>query len=409
MPLFRYEAVNSSGKISRGVHPAETVADVEAWLAKNGLSPIDIQATSASESAQGARPSLFDRITGIRLDDRILFCRQMATMLGAGVSLLQALRVIRRQVQNPLLRQIIEAVATAIEGGASLSEALSAHPKAFNQLFVNIVQVGEETGSLDISFKYLADLFENEKIIKERIKAATRYPKIVVTALVVAVIFLMTFVVPKFAQLFQSANVPLPLPTRILMTVSGFFTEYGLLLLLGTVGLIAGYQVAMRYEQAALVRDRLLLKIPVFGQLALKVAMSRFCRVLAVLTASGIDIIRSLDLAASGLPNLLLRQTMAEIRHDVAAGVSLAEAAGRHQLLPPLVIEMIAVGEEAGDLEGMMHRVADFYDTESEYTIKNLSTLIEPLLLMVLATVVAMIALAVFMPMWNMLQVARGG
>ncbi|MFZ5774314.1 MAG: type II secretion system F family protein [Thermodesulfobacteriota bacterium] len=415
MAAFRYEAINSAGRMVEGTHVAELAVEVEEWLLKNGLSPVSIlvlsdQATTAPQThGMAARPSLGDRLFGVSLEDRILFCRQLSTLLSAGVNIVEALSTLAVQVENPVLRDIILAMGGEIENGASLSDTVELFPKAFSPLFRNMVRVGEETGSLDRAFSYLASLFENEKTIRERIKSATRYPKIVVTALTGAIFFLMTFVVPKFTALFSSAKVELPLPTRILIAISGFFANNYLLLLAGLAVMIVVYRLALNVRAFVLFRDRLLLRIPIFGPLSAKLYMSRFCRVFSVLTRSGIDIITTLQLSATALENLVLFDMMEEITSAVTEGISLHDAMGRHAAIPPMVRQMAAVGEQSGRLDDMMDQVANYYDMESDYTIKNLSTLIEPALLLALGIMVGLMALAIFLPMWSMMDVARGG
>jgi type II secretory pathway component PulF len=415
VPIFRYEAINSAGRIVSGTHPAEIMQEVENWLQKGGLSPVDIQILSEQQSAgrqeasqATAGPTLSERLFGITLEDKILFCRQLATLLAAGVSIIESFAILTLQVSNPILRDIILSMTAEIENGASLSDAVSRQPKAFSVLFYNIVKVGEETGSLDKAFAYLALLHENEKAVKERIKSATRYPKIVIFAITGAVFFLMSFVVPKFAKLFASANVELPLATRILMGISTFFAENTLGIIGAALALFIAYRLALGSREFVLFRDRLLLKVPIFGPLAIKIYMARFCRVFAILTTSGINIIKTLQLSANALENRVLFQMVEEITGEVEDGVSLHEAMAKHHTIPPMVPQMIAVGEQSGRLDEMMTKVADYYDLESEYTIKNLSTLIEPILLLVLGAMVGLLALAIFTPMWDMMNVARG-
>ncbi len=416
MPIFRYEAINSAGRIVSGTHAAEIMQEVENWLQKGGLSPVNIQVLSEQQSAglketaqATAGPTLSERLFGVTLEDKILFCRQLATLLAAGVSIIESFGILALQVSNPILREIILTMSVEVESGASLSEAVSRQPKAFNLLFYNIVKVGEETGSLDRAFAYLASLHENEKAIKERIKSATRYPKIVIIALTGAVFFLMTFVVPKFAKLFASAKVELPLATRILMGVSTFFADNTLGIVGAALVLFISYRLALGSREFVLFRDRLLLRVPIFGPLATKIYMARFCRVFSVLTTSGIDIITTLRLSATALENLILFRMVEEMTGEVEEGVSLHEAMAKHQEIPPMVPQMIAVGEQSGRLDEMMGKVADYYDLESDYTIRNLSTLIEPVLLLILGVIVGLIALAIFTPMWDMMNVMRGG
>jgi len=411
MPGFHYEAMNQKGEVITGFFTAETVAGVEDRLAQSGLSPLKVQICSNQEGAATTLnlPTLMERLHGIKIDDLILFCRQLSTMLAAGIVILQALRIIGRQAQNVLLRIAALDIADRVEGGTKLSDAFAVHHKIFTPLFFNMVRVGEETGSLDRSFDYLSKLNENEKSIQTKIKAATSYPKIVIGALVVAILFLMTFVMPKFVALFSSSKLALPLPTRILIAGSNFITGNLFVLILLTVAIITAYRMALRNEDFILARDRLLLRLPIFGELGIKIYMSRFCRVFAVLTVSGVDIVHALDLAGAALENLVLAQMMEKIRHEVEQGRHLSEAMADYPILPSLVREMLAVGEQSGKMDEMMVKVADYYDTESDYTIKNLSTLIEPALLLALGGVVAIFALAIFMPMWDMMSVVKGG
>ncbi len=415
MPIFRYEAINSAGRIVSGTHPAEIMQEVEAWLQKGGLSPVNIRVLSEQQSAKAkeasrdvAGPTLRERLFGITLEDKILFCRQLATLLAAGVNIIESFGILALQVSNPMLREIILAMSAEVESGASLSDAVSRQPKAFNVLFFNIVKVGEETGSLDKAFAYLAALYENEKAIKERIKSATRYPKFVIFAITGAVFFLMSFVVPKFAKLFAAAKVELPLATKILMGVSTFFADNTLSIVGAALALFIAYRLALGSREFVFFRDRLLLRVPIFGPLSTKIYMARFCRVFSILTTSGIDIIKTLRLSTNALENLVLFQMVEEITGEVEDGVSLHEAMAKHHTIPPMVPQMIAVGEQSGRLDEMMAKVADYYDLESDYTIRNLSTLIEPILLLVLGVMVGLMALAIFTPMWDMMNVVRG-
>jgi len=416
VPIFRYQAINSAGRVVSGTHAAEIMQEVETWLQKGGLSPVNIQVLSEQQSAgiketsqATAGPTLSERLFGITLEDKILFCRQLATLLSAGVSIIESFAILALQVSNPILREIILSMTAEVESGASLSETVSRQPKAFNVLFYNIVKVGEETGSLDKAFAYLASLYENEKAIKERIKSATRYPKIVIIAITGAVFFLMAFVVPKFAKLFAAAKVQLPLATRILMGVSTFFADNTLGIIGAMLVLFISYRLALSSREFVIFRDRLLLRVPIFGPLTTKIYMARFCRVFSILTTSGIDIIKTLRLSANALENVVLFQMVEEITSEVEEGVNLHEAMARHHAIPPMVPQMIAVGEQSGRLDEMMEKVADYYDLESDYTIRNLSTLIEPILLLVLGVFVGLIALAIFTPMWDMMNVMRGG
>ncbi len=413
MPVFRYEAINSAGRTSIGKYQTDLIQEVEQWLVQQGLTPINIELLTTDDSKPGlttmleSQPGLLEKLQGVSLEDRILLCRQLSTMLEAGVTILQSLEIMAGQVGNGVLRRILAETAAAIEGGSGLSDALAGYPRVFNQLFLNVVMVGEESGSLDRSFLYLATLYENEKDINERIKAATRYPKIVISAIFLAVFVLMSFVVPKFAQMFATAKVALPMPTRILIAVSGFFSSYYLAIIILVIAMAFLWHLALNYEIVVETRDRLILKTPVVGELSIKIYMSRFCRVFAVLTTSGINIIKTLELSTTALGNLVLVKALRQVTADVESGMELQLAMRKFTIFPPMVIQMVTVGEESGQLDKMMNKVADYFESETNYTIKNLSTLIEPFLLLFLGVMVAFIALSIFLPMWNIMSVMR--
>ncbi|PLX49029.1 MAG: type II secretion system F family protein [Desulfobulbaceae bacterium] len=414
MPLFYYEAIDSRGLTKQGTHEAELLKDVEQWLTSQHLTPVTVGVAGqgrngAAHKVRAKGVTFLDRWLGIRLEDHILFCRQCATLLTAGVDMLRTLTILGKQLSNPVLRQVVMEIRSAIEQGESLSDAFAEHPKVFSVLYRNIVKVGEESGNLDSSFSYMADLLENEKEIRERIKAATRYPKIVIGALLAAVFFLMSYVVPKFVALFSMAKVELPFATRLLIGMSNFFASYNILIIALVVGLVLLYRMGLQYRQVVHLRDTILIRLPVFGPLHVKIYMARFSRVFAVLTRSGVDIIKTLTLSSAALENLILRDQLAAISAEVADGVALDEAMSHQPLFPDMVTQMVSVGVESGRTDEMMEKVADYYDTETDYTIKNLATLIEPLLLLFMGIMVGFIALAIFTPMWSMMEVMRGG
>jgi type II secretory pathway component PulF len=409
MPVFHYEAINAAGKITTGKFTGEIISEAEQWLFKNGFSPISIQIAAEESERDGiGKISFKERLMGVTLDDLILFCRQIATMLAAGIPVLQSLRIMAKQITNQKLRTIITDLAVNIESGGNLSDAFAKYPKVFSPLFQNVIRTGEESGSLDRSFSYLAILHENEKDINERIKAATRYPKIVLTAMFSAVFFLMSFVVPKFVQMFSKVGVDLPLPTRILIAVSNIFSHNFISIIIGIITLVILYRVCLNYKEFVYQRDRLVLRIPIVGDLSTKIYMSRFCRVFEILVASGVDIIKTLKLSATALDNLVLYRMLEEVTEEVEEGVDLHTAMSKHNKFPSMVEQMIAVGEESGQLDTMMGKVADYYELETNYTIKNLSAMIEPIMLLFMGVLVGFMALAIFMPMWNMMNVVKG-
>ena len=415
MPVFRYEAINSAGKTVSGVYKAELAQGVEQWLLEKGLSPVDIQVVGDKKAglagmttvAGDTSPSFFQKLQGVTVEDKILFCQQISTMLYAGVALLQTLKIMEKQVNNPVLREMITDITARIESGLSLSEAVAKYPKVFNTLFQNLLRVGEESGNLDNSFNYLSKLFENEKEINEQIKAVTRYPKMLISAMLMAVIFLISFGVPKFLTMFSKSSAELPFATRLLTGISDFFSSNFVFIAIGIAGAVFAYRMALKNDDFVLARDKLTLRLPVYGDLTKKIHMSRFCRVFAVLTASGVDIIRTLQLANSSLGNVFLFQTMEEVTGEVEEGVDFFESMARRPLFPTMVVQMIAVGEESGQMETMMEKVANYYEVETNYTIKNLSSFIEPVLLLGMGLMVGFLALAIFAPMWGMMDAMR--
>ncbi len=409
MPIFKYQAINDKGATVDGSFDADLVNEVEAWLLNNGMSPIKISISDDTETTEekDVKVTLNQRLLGINIEEKILLCRQVATMLDAGVAILQALEIITLQTDNPLLRKIVKQVASDIEAGGNLSDSFAQFPNEFDTLFQNIIRVGEESGGLDVSFEYLARVFENEKEVTEKIKAATRYPKIVVTGVIGAIVFLMIFVVPKFMDMFANAKIELPLPTKILIWVSTGFTENIYITVAFAITCFFAYRFAMKSKDFVRVRDKMFLKFPVLGILTIKIYMSRFCRVFAVLSKSGIDIIRTLDLSATSVNNLVLYEIIEKVRMDVESGTDLYKSMSKHKLFPPMVVQMVSIGEKSGTLDMMMDKVSDFYETETDYSIKNLSTLIEPALLVIMGLIVGLLAMAIYMPMWNMMNVMK--
>lgn len=410
MPLFEYKAIKPNGDDVVGNHNAATVQDVENWLLSQGHHPIVITVVDG-ETEQSSSPlsttSFLNRFQGISIDHRILFCRQVATMLGAGVAILQALQIMSRQSSNPAMAKILTDISGRIEEGANLSDSFGLYPRFANPLFTNIIKVGEETGTLDQSFQYLAELYENEKEIDERIKAATRYPKIVISAIILAVLFLMSFVVPKFMTMFSNAKVELPLPTKILIVISDFTTSYFWFILVAIIVGVIGYRFAMGNNYYRTIRDNLWLRLPIFGQLSLKIYLSRFAKVFAVLQRSGVNVIRTLELSATALENMVLLDMLEKVTEEVREGVELNKALGRHQLFPDMIVQMVAIGEQAGQVDSMMDKVADYYEKETNYIIRNLAAMIEPILLLFMGLMVGFLALAIYMPMWEMMSVVN--
>lgn len=403
MPLFRYRARDRAGALVTGSLEADNKALLETSLDKMGLIPISV--------AEG-RPSF--QLTDIKKyfekaeqTDVILFSRQLATLFSAGIPLTKALSTLERQFKSPAFTDILRRLRNDIEGGSSFAAALAKHPKVFPEIYSNMVEAGEAGGILDSVLDRLALMFEKNAENKAKVKSATLYPKIVVGAIVVAIIILMNFVVPRFAKLYAGFNVDLPLPTRLLIKFSTIFNQYWYIVLFVSTGFFLAGRLYLRSETGAREWDGIKLKIPVFGPLMLKSILSRFSRVLGALYKSGLPILQSLDIASRSVENRVIAAEIKLIEDYVRAGKSISEPMTESSHFPPMVAQMVAVGEETGNLDVMLEKTAEYYDREVDSAIRNLTTSLEPLLLAFIFGIVLFLALAIFLPMWDILKVVR--
>ena len=304
---------------------------------------------------------------------------------------------------------MIKAVREDIEGGSTFSAALSKHPKVFPELYSTMVVVGKALGILDSVLDRLAFMLEKNAANRAKGKAATMYPKIVVGAIIAAVVVIMKFVIPKFAQLYASFKVELPLPTRILIGLSNYFSSYWYLMLIGVGAVIMGARAYMSTERGRYQWDRLSINFPIFGPLLLKSIMSRFSRVLGALYKSGLPILQCLDIVSRAVENRVITAEVKAIEAEVRAGKSISEPMSKSKNIEPMVTQMVRVGEETGKLDDMLDKVAQYYDQEVDTSIRNLTTTLEPILLGFIFGMVLFLALAIFLPMWDILKVVRKG
>ena len=405
MATFRYKARDSEGTAVAGVLEAVDKESVAAHIIRLGHVPVDIQEHAETGEEVTSQPSWLDRFRRVRSEELIYFSRQLALVLGAGVPLLRALQVMASQATNEVLREAIAAVAEAIEGGASLSEALAAHPRIFSPLYINMIRAGEVSGALDETLKRLAELGEYEMENRARVQAATRYPKMVGGALAIAFFVVVYFVIPNFAKLFRQMGADLPLPTRLMIAFNDWLLQYWLISLL-ILGSMVGFTVWwLSTETGRYWYDRFKVTLPILGPLMAKFALSRFSKVFATLNSSGLQILVTLELSADTLGNLYYAQFLHRVKEQVEGGQDVAGSLGRTGIFPPLLVQMVAIGEASGSLDEVLDKVSDYYDQDIDYAIKRLSTMLEPILLCVLAGFVLFMALAVFLPMWDMASV----
>lgn len=404
MPAYRYRATSPAGGAQAGVVDAPDLDRAIDVVHRMGLTPIRLEVSVPARPDTGGW-SLFRPRVGTR--DLILFVRQLETMLEAGLPILSALEILHQQTAHPVLKPAIDRVRSDVEQGSTLTEALRRHPRCFPSVFVNLVHAGEEGGLLVSMLDRIGGLLEYEEETEQRIRSATFYPALVVAELALAFVVLVKFVLPRYATLFRNLDAQLPLPTRILIGASDFFDRFWYLLVAVS---IAGFLGAVAWSKTERGRRRIdgwMLRAPLFGPIVQKSIMSRFARVLAALVAAGIPLLQALAVARGVAGNKVVEEEIDRMRDGVTAGMGLAEALRGRDVLPPLVVKMLDVGQETGAIDKMLVRSARYLDRDVDYAVKNLSTAIEPALLAVLGALVLFTALAVFLPLWNLMQAFR--
>ena len=409
MPLFQYKGRNQRGEAVRGHLEAVSPDAVAAQLMNSGVIPIDIGTAEAREDVLGALKAWLAASTPITLTDLSLFSRQMYTLLKAGVPIMQALRGLRDSTQNPALAKVIVSIGESLDTGLDLTSAMRRHPKVFTSLYVNMVQVGETTGSLQEVFLQLAAYLEREKDTRDRIKSATRYPLFVVIAIVAAIFIINLFVIPTFAKVYAGFKIELPLATKILIASSNFTVAWWKPIL----GTIAAAIIALRYyvrtPEGRYRWHKMKLGIPVVGRVIYKATLGRFARALAVMMKSGVPLVQGMTVVSRAVDNDYISDRIVHMRDGIERGETIARTAAATGMFPSLVIQMISVGEETGSVDELMFNVADYYEREVDYDIANLSTALQPILIVFLSIMVFILALGVFLPMWDLVQVARKG
>lgn len=406
MPTYRFRAVSATGAERLGDLEAPDLDRAAELVRDMGLVPVRIAPGATARSVSGsALTARFRRRPQLR--DLILFTRQLETMLESGLPILTALETLHRQTANAELAAAIDRVRADVEQGSTLTEAVRRHPRCFSELYANLIHAGEEGGLLTPMLERLGVLLENEEETRQRIRSATFYPLIVVAELVLAFAVLLRFVLPKFANLFRNLNAELPLPTRILIGLSDLLDRQGFLLLAGIAVASVAFYLWCRTEAGRRRLDAWAFGAPVFGPLFQKIALARFARVLAALVAGGIPIVQALTIARGVAGNRLLEDEIDRMKDGVVAGHGLSEPIRDSRVVPPLVVQMISVGEETGSVDKVLGRVARFYDRDVDYAVRNLSTALEPALLVVLGGAVLFTALAVFLPLWNLMNAFR--
>lgn len=402
MPTFKYKARDKFSKLVTGTTDAETPDIAAKNLKTMGYVPISI-----SETRDDSQGGIFKRFKRVKLDEINIFTRQLYSLQKAGLPILVGLEAIALQIKNQYFRFVIQEVARDIRGGLSLSAALERHKQVFNAIYTSMIRAGETGGMMTEVLERLTELIEQEIDTRARINAAVRYPIIAFFVLCVGFLIVVTFVIPRFAAVYSKFDAALPLPTRILIGVNLAITKYWFLFILVVGAGIFGFIRFIKSQKGLPLWDNFKLKVYVIGPLLNMLIMSRFARVTAILMKSGVPILEILGLAANTAGNVIIARAIEHIKESVSQGKGMSEPMKVSGLFSPVVIQMVAIGEQTGKVDSLLLSVADYYDRESGYMIKNLTTYIEPILIFVLAIMVLIMALGIFMPMWNLIRVFK--
>ena len=406
MPKFSYQAITETGATTSGEVEAESLESANSILASRGFIPTRVKAEQPALS--GLQLShIRERFSPIKAPELILFTKQFKTMFAAGVAMMNMLGILQEQTENLKLRRILGTMHQDIKEGASLHEAFSKHKKVFSPLYCSMIRAGEASGALPEVLERLIYIIEHEHKVKSDIKSALAYPIIVVVFLFTAFLVLITQVIPKFVNIFKNAGLTLPLPTQICLLIYQFLSNYWYLILGGVALIVIFLFYYLKTDQGKFTRDTILMRLPLLGPLFLKSSVSRFASIFSILQSSGVDVLDSMDILAGTIGNAAVARELEGIKDSLAEGRGIAGPLGQAKYFTPMLINMVAIGEESGKLESMLRDVAEHYDTEVEYSMKKLSEAIGPLLTVGLAAVVGFFALAIFLPMWDLTRIAK--
>lgn len=406
MPSFAYKGRSRRGALVEGVIDANSADSVAAQLINTGITPIDITTRSDTAVAMDVLQTLRTNRAPV-LEDLILFTRQMYTLTKAGVPLVRAMTGLIQSTRNLQLVQAMRDVLANLESGRDLASSLSRHPKIFSTLAIAMVRVGENTGRLEESFLRLTEYLEREKETRERIKAALRYPSFVLLALAIAIGVVNVFVIPTFAQLFLKADVALPWQTRALIATSDFFVAWWWLVLGAAFGGIGAFFSYIKTDSGRYWWGRRKVSLPLVGDIIHRATLSRFARSFAMALTSGVPLLQALAVVSRAVDNEYIGEQILNMRNGIERGESLTRTAALTGMFTPLVLQMLAVGEETGAVDDMMNEVAEYYEREVDYDVKNLSALIEPVMTIAMGVLVLILALGIFLPMWDLSKAVR--
>jgi len=408
MPVYEYAALDRSGKNIKGIIDADNPQAARQKLRGSEIFPVELKETFAQPrglpSGHISFSSLLHRVTPGEIS---AMTRQLATLLSAGIPLLSSLEALITQATNPLLKKIMAEIKESVNEGNGLSHSLSKHPKYFSQIYINMVQAGEASGSLDLVLERLAEFSENQEALKGRIRAALAYPIIMLIIAVLALMLLVTFVVPKFVDVFSEMEATLPIPTLIVINTSKVLKSFWWVVMILIIVTVYSLRRYKNTDKGSRMWDQIKLTAPVFGMINIKMAMARFGRTLGSLTQSGVTLISALQIVRNIVNNSLVADVIDNAIEEIQAGKSLALPLSRSKLVPPVVIQMIGVGEHSGELEKMLNKIADIYEREVESQITMLTSMLEPVMILIMAVIVGFIAFSIVLPILEMSQIVH--
>jgi type IV pilus assembly protein PilC len=407
MANFSYQAINESGMNVNGSIEADSVEMAENLLLSKGYIPSKVAAASGAVPGGSFLAKIKEGLSKVKIGDLILFTKQFRSMMQAGVPILRLLQVLENQTENKIIKGAVGVIGQDIRAGATLYEAMKKHPTLFSPLYLSMIHAGEVSGTVPDILGRLIDIIEHEARIKSDIKSALQYPMLVLIALGIAFFVLLTFVIPKFSAIFAKQGLALPWPTKVAMLMYQGLANYWYILIAGVVGLILVLRTYFKTAHGRYALDAFYLRLPLFGPLFQKAAMSRFASIFAILQASGVPVMQAMEILSGTIGNTAISREFDRVRERIREGQGIAGPLGSAKYFTPMVVDMVAIGEESGNIEDMLRQIAIHYDDEVGYAVKRLSDNIGPILIVGLAVVVGFFALAIYMPMWDMTKMAK--
>ena len=408
MPIYEYEALDKNGRKSKGVLEASSVAVARQKIRESGVFPVELHETGNGKKQSTAQMSMGSLFGKVRFNDVSLMTRQLATLLGAGLPLVPSLSTLVSQTAHPQMKQTLARIKEEVNEGKSLTAGMALFPKIFSPFYINMVKAGEISGMMNLVLERLADFNESQQALRAKINSALAYPLIMFAIGALVVFFLVTFIVPNITQIFEEMHQTLPFVTVLLITVSGFMKSFWwLLAAIILLAFLAAKYMLLKTEKGIYAWDRFKFKVPLFGVLNQKIALARFSRTLGTLLQSGVPLLASLEIVADIVDNRLMADAIRLAARDVEEGQTLSLPLARSGFFPPMASEMIAVGEQSGTLEIMLQRIANAYETEAAARIMTLTSLLEPLMILVMGFMVGFIVVSVLLPIFDMNQLVR--